>query len=123
MISFTFDDAPASAATGGAALLEARGLRGVYYIAAALAGCEGLMVRVTPFQKSCQEVVALFPEGSTLAANLSGVPLYNLGGNQGQAMLVSSGATCVVTCLGTADDIQISANDGIQTATASLNCK
>ena len=34
-----------------------------------------------------------------------------------------TGATCVVTCLGTADDIQISANDGIQTATASLNCK
>lgn len=45
MISFTFDDAPASAATAGAALLEARGLRGVYYIAAALAGCEGLMGR------------------------------------------------------------------------------
>ena len=38
MISFSFDDAPASAAETGAAILEARGLRGSYYIAAALAG-------------------------------------------------------------------------------------
>ena len=37
MVSFAFDDAPASAALAGAEILEARGLRGVYYIAAALA--------------------------------------------------------------------------------------
>ena len=38
MISFTFDDVPASAADHGANLLEARGLRGSYYVSAALAG-------------------------------------------------------------------------------------
>lgn len=38
MVSFTFDDAPASALSTGRAALEARGARGVYYIAADLAG-------------------------------------------------------------------------------------
>jgi hypothetical protein len=38
----------------------------------------------------------MLPKGSVEGGNLSGVPLYNLGGNQGQALLVSSGATCVV---------------------------
>ena len=45
MVSFSFDDAPASAALTGAALLEARGLRGTYYIAAGLAGTDGPMGR------------------------------------------------------------------------------
>jgi len=40
MISFTFDDAPASAATRGADILEAHGLRGSYYVCAALAGLD-----------------------------------------------------------------------------------
>ncbi len=62
-------------------------------------GCEGQMVRVTPFQKSCQDVVKLFPGGSTVAANLSGVPVYNLGGNQGQAMLLANGNGCVVVTI------------------------
>lgn len=38
MISFSFDDAPASAARAGAEILEARGLRGTYYVASDLAG-------------------------------------------------------------------------------------
>jgi hypothetical protein len=58
--------------------------------------CEGQMVRVAPFQRACKDVVGLLPKGSIAAGNLSGVPLYNLGGNQGQAMLVPSGAACVV---------------------------
>jgi hypothetical protein len=58
--------------------------------------CEGQLVRVAPFQKPCPEVVAMLPKGSVEGGNLSGVPLYNLGGNQGQALLVPSGATCVV---------------------------
>ncbi|UIJ44818.1 hypothetical protein LZK98_17435 [Sphingomonas cannabina] len=58
--------------------------------------CEGQLVRVAPFQRACRDVVALLPAGSTAAGNLSGVPLYNLGGDQGQAMLVSSGGACVV---------------------------
>ncbi len=45
MVSFSFDDAPASAAAAGAAVLESRGLRGTYYIAAALAGTDGPMGR------------------------------------------------------------------------------
>lgn len=59
-------------------------------------GCEGQLVRVAPFQQPCAEVVGLLPSGSTPAGNLVDVPLYNLGGNQGQAMLVSSGNSCVV---------------------------
>jgi peptidoglycan/xylan/chitin deacetylase (PgdA/CDA1 family) len=38
MITFAFDDPPASAATAGAAILEERGLRGSYFVAAGLAG-------------------------------------------------------------------------------------
>jgi peptidoglycan/xylan/chitin deacetylase (PgdA/CDA1 family) len=37
MLSFAFDDVPVSATEAGAAILERRGLRGSYYIAAALA--------------------------------------------------------------------------------------
>jgi peptidoglycan/xylan/chitin deacetylase (PgdA/CDA1 family) len=40
MISFCFDDAPASAAEAGAAILERRGLKGSYFIAAAMAGTD-----------------------------------------------------------------------------------
>jgi hypothetical protein len=58
--------------------------------------CEGQLVRVAPFQKPCSQVVALLPKGSVEGGSLSGVPLYNLGGNQGQALLVESGGTCVV---------------------------
>jgi peptidoglycan/xylan/chitin deacetylase (PgdA/CDA1 family) len=43
MVTFSFDDAPISAAQTGAALLESRGLRGTYYIAAGLAGQAGPM--------------------------------------------------------------------------------
>lgn len=57
--------------------------------------CEGNLVRVAPFQKSCQDVLSLLPSGSKPAGELSGLPLYDLG-DQGRALLVSSGATCVV---------------------------
>ena len=42
MISFAFDDVPASAAETGAAILEARGLKGTYFVAAALAGADAV---------------------------------------------------------------------------------
>ena len=45
MVSFSFDDAPASAAQAGAEILERRGLHGTYYICAGLAGREGPMGR------------------------------------------------------------------------------
>jgi len=38
MVTFAFDDAPATAATTGAAILQARGLHGTYFTAAGLAG-------------------------------------------------------------------------------------
>lgn len=66
--------------------------------------CEGQLVRVAPFQQNCQAVVALLPAGSTAAGNLAGVPLYNLGGNQGQAMLVTSGNACVVVTVARGTD-------------------
>jgi peptidoglycan/xylan/chitin deacetylase (PgdA/CDA1 family) len=38
IVSFTFDDVPASAATNGAAILESQGVRGTFYIAAGTLG-------------------------------------------------------------------------------------
>jgi peptidoglycan/xylan/chitin deacetylase (PgdA/CDA1 family) len=42
MISFAFDDVPASAAETGAAILERRDLKGTYFVAAALAGTDAV---------------------------------------------------------------------------------
>jgi hypothetical protein len=61
--------------------------------------CEGQLVRVAPFQQPCGEVLGLLPAGSTGTADLSGVPLYDLGNNQGQALLVTSGNSCVVVTI------------------------
>jgi peptidoglycan/xylan/chitin deacetylase (PgdA/CDA1 family) len=43
MVSFSFDDAPATAVVEGRAALEAHGLRGTYFVAAGLAGTTGPM--------------------------------------------------------------------------------
>ena len=43
MLSLSFDDAPLTAATAGAAILEARGLRGTFYVSAGLAGKDAPM--------------------------------------------------------------------------------
>jgi len=54
MISFSFDDIPATAADAGAAILERHGLKGTFYVAAALAGTDaatGLMADVAAFQR------------------------------------------------------------------------
>jgi peptidoglycan/xylan/chitin deacetylase (PgdA/CDA1 family) len=45
MVSISFDDAPASAAEAGAAILEARNVKGTYYISSGLLGREGPMGR------------------------------------------------------------------------------
>ena len=45
MVTFAFDDAPASATTAGAEVLEQHGVRGVYYFCAGLAGEQGHMGR------------------------------------------------------------------------------
>ena len=77
---------------------------GVVMAAPVGAKCEGQLVRVAPFQRACKDVVALLPAGSVAAGSLSGVPLYNLGGNQGQAMLVASGGSCVVVTVARGTD-------------------
>jgi len=46
MISFSFDDVPASATETGAAILETRGLKGTFYVAAALAGTDAATGRI-----------------------------------------------------------------------------
>jgi peptidoglycan/xylan/chitin deacetylase (PgdA/CDA1 family) len=46
MLSISFDDAPASAAAAGAAILERRGLKGTYVRCTGLAGREGPMGRI-----------------------------------------------------------------------------
>lgn len=43
MLSISFDDAPLTACAAGAQILEARGLRGTYYVSAGLAGQEAPM--------------------------------------------------------------------------------
>jgi hypothetical protein len=59
-------------------------------------GCEGQIVRVTPFQKPCSQMTGFLPAGSVLTDNLSNVALYQLGSNQGQALMIPSAASCVV---------------------------
>lgn len=73
---------------------------GVVVASPMAAGCEGTFVRVAPFQKPCKEVIATLPQGSTLAETLSGTPLYSLANNSGQALLISSGTSCVVVSVG-----------------------
>lgn len=53
MVSFSFDDAPASAVDVGGAILEQRGLRGTYFIAAGLAGQDGHMGRYADREAIC----------------------------------------------------------------------
>lgn len=54
MVSFSFDDAPATACEAGARALEARGLRGTYYFAAGLAGRDGPMGRFATGEDACR---------------------------------------------------------------------
>ncbi|MDB5429208.1 MAG: polysaccharide deacetylase [Caulobacter sp.] len=65
LISFSFDDAPASAATIGAQLLEAHGHRGTYYISAALAGHDGPMGRYA----NAEQIAALAQAGHEIACH------------------------------------------------------
>ena len=66
----------------------------IIFAAPTEAGCEGNLVRVAPFQKTCEEVLALLPPGTVRVGDLSGVPLYH--SNQDRILLVSSGPSCVV---------------------------
>lgn len=57
--------------------------------------CEGSLVRVVPFQQSCQAAANLLPKGSKQGQQLSGVHTFALP-NGGNAMLLPSGENCVV---------------------------
>jgi peptidoglycan/xylan/chitin deacetylase (PgdA/CDA1 family) len=65
MVSFTFDDAPATATARGAEALEARGVRGTYYIAASLAGRQGPQGRYA----APEEVLAVAAAGHEIACH------------------------------------------------------
>ena len=65
MVSFTFDDAPATATLAGARTLEAHGVRGAYYVSAGLAGREGPMGRFA----TREETMALQAAGHELACH------------------------------------------------------
>lgn len=70
---------------------------GMVFVSPTTAGknCEGSLVRVVPFQQSCQAAANLLPKGSREGQQLSGVYTFALpdGGN---AMLLPAGANCVV---------------------------
>jgi hypothetical protein len=61
--------------------------------------CEGQFVRIVPFQVSCSQVLRDFPAGTKPIGDLSGVPLYQLGGGGGQALTIPSGQTCIVVSI------------------------
>lgn len=65
MVSFTFDDAPATATCAGAKALEARGVRGTYYVSAGLAGRDGPMGRYA----TRDETMAMQAAGHELACH------------------------------------------------------
>jgi len=65
MVSFTFDDAPQSAATVGARILEAQDVRGTYYVAAGLAGAQGAVGR----NATAAEMIAAQSLGHELACH------------------------------------------------------
>lgn len=56
--------------------------------------CEGIMVRVVPFQQSCEAVTALLPKGSAASAKLSNVAVYNAADPGLQVMLIPAGTGC-----------------------------
>jgi hypothetical protein len=56
--------------------------------------CEGIMVRVVPFQQSCEAVTALLPKGSAASSKLSDVAVYNAADPGLQVMLIPAGTGC-----------------------------
>lgn len=68
MISFTFDDAPRTATTTGAKILEARGLRGTYYVATGLSDTDLPMGPCA----GAKDYKALLAAGHELACHTSG---------------------------------------------------
>lgn len=57
--------------------------------------CDGNLVRVVPFAEDCNAAMRRLPQGSSPAANLAGVAVYNLPAAGGQAMLLAAGTGCI----------------------------
>ncbi|MDF2811578.1 MAG: hypothetical protein K0S56_2609 [Microvirga sp.] len=71
---------------------------GIVYAAPNGANCEGAMVRVVPYQKSCDAVAqALLPNGAP-SISLGAVQVYDLT-NGGRIMLLPSAQSCVAISL------------------------
>lgn len=75
---------------------------GIVFAAPTGSTCEGAMVRVAPFQKSCADVVSMLPKGSQLTNNLAKVAVYTLPENGGNALLLPTGNTCAVISVASA---------------------
>jgi hypothetical protein len=73
---------------------------GVVFASPMGAGCEGNMVRIVPFKRTCDQVAAIFPKGTTRAQDLTGTPLFNLGDSGGQTLLLTTGNGCVAVSIG-----------------------
>lgn len=69
---------------------------GLVFAAPNGSSCEGTMVRVAPFTTSCDNLPATLPKGSTLTRSLGKSSVYTLADNGGQALLLPSGAGCIV---------------------------
>lgn len=71
---------------------------GIVYASPNGADCEGTMVRVVPYQKSCDAVAQTLPPGSALSIDLDAVRVYDLADN-GRIMLLPSAQNCVAISL------------------------
>lgn len=69
---------------------------GLVFAAPNGSSCEGTMIRVAPFPVSCDSLPATLPKGSKLERTLGESSVYTLADNGGQALLLPSGATCIV---------------------------
>ncbi|WP_273795067.1 hypothetical protein [Brucella intermedia] len=75
---------------------------GIVFAAPSGSACEGAMIRVAPFATSCGNIPSLLPQGSVLANTLGQVAVYSLANNNGSAMLLPSGNSCVVISVASA---------------------
>lgn len=66
-------------------------------------GCTGGAIRIVPFPQTCAVIAQQLPAGSKLVRDLSGTPLYQIGGNQGQVMLLSAQEGCVTISINRID--------------------
>jgi hypothetical protein len=57
-------------------------------------GCVGSAIRIVPFPQSCAAIAQELPAGSKLLRTMSGTSLYEMGGRQGQVILLNNQKGC-----------------------------